>query len=74
MQSGFLLDVVVRQGAAILELLPGEDQNLVVGWNSFLVLNLRFDVLNGIARFNIERDGLPSEGLHKDLHICVSGD
>ena len=31
MQGGLLLDVVVREGAAILELLAREDQALLVG-------------------------------------------
>ena len=30
----FLLDVVVGQGATIFELLAGEDQTLLVGWDS----------------------------------------
>ncbi len=38
MESGFLLDVVVGKGAAILELLAGEDQPLLVGRDAFLVL------------------------------------
>lgn len=37
MESGFLLDVVVGEGAAVFELLAGEDQALLVGWDAFLV-------------------------------------
>ena len=37
MQGRFLLNVVVRKSSAILKLLAGEDQTLLVGWNSFLV-------------------------------------
>jgi len=36
-ESTLLLDVVVGQGAAILELLAGEDQALLVWRNAFLV-------------------------------------
>lgn len=36
-ESGLLLDVVVGEGSAILELLAGENQSLLVGWDSFLV-------------------------------------
>src|SRR3954451_8099219 len=36
MQGRLLLDVVVRQGAAILQLLSGEDQTLLVRWDSLL--------------------------------------
>jgi len=35
MQGGFLLNVVVRQGTAILELLAGEDQPLLIWRDSF---------------------------------------
>ena len=38
MESGFFLDVIVGQGAAVLELLAGKDQALLIGGNAFLVL------------------------------------
>jgi len=44
-ESRLLLDVVVGQGAAILELLAGEDQALLVRWNAFLVLDLGLDIV-----------------------------
>ena len=52
------MDVVIAQGAAIFELLSGEDQTLLVGWNSLLVLNLGFNIIDGIAGFDLESDGL----------------
>merc|ERR1719249_564930 len=48
MQGALLLDVVVREGSSILKLLSSEDQSLLVWGDSFLVLDLGFDVLNGI--------------------------
>jgi hypothetical protein len=39
-ESGLLLDVVVRESAAIFELLSGEDETLLVRRNSFLVYSL----------------------------------
>jgi hypothetical protein len=33
-KGGLFLDIVVRQGAAVLELLAGEDQTLLVGRNT----------------------------------------
>jgi len=36
-QSRLLLDVVVAQSATVLELLAGEDQALLVGWDALLV-------------------------------------
>ena len=37
-EGGLLLDVVVAQGAAVLQLLAREDQALLVWWNALLVL------------------------------------
>merc|ERR1712117_216067 len=68
MESGFLLDVVIRESAAIFELLSSEDKSLLIGWDSFLVLDLGLDVLNGVRRLDIKGDGLTSEGLDEDLH------
>ena len=49
MECGLLLNVVVGKGTAILELLAGEDQALLVWGNALLVLNLRLHVVNGIG-------------------------
>merc|ERR1712243_33806 len=68
MESGLLLNVVVREGPSIFELLAGKDQSLLIWRNSFLVLDLGFDILNCVRGFNFKRDCLASEGLHKDLH------
>ena len=59
-QGRFLLDVVVAQGSAILELLAGEDETLLVRRNAFLVLNLALHVVDGVAGFDLESDGLSS--------------
>ncbi|KFP56705.1 hypothetical protein N322_05908, partial [Cariama cristata] len=68
MQGGFLLDVVVGQGAPIFQLLACKDQPLLIGGNAFLVLDLGLHVLNGVTGLNLEGDGLAGQGLHKDLH------
>merc|ERR1712157_692414 len=68
MESAFLLDVVVGEGSPILKLLSSKDQSLLVWRNTFLVLDLGLDILNGIRRFNLKSDGLASQGLDKDLH------
>jgi len=39
-QSGLLLDVVVTQRTAILQLLTSKDQSLLVRWDTLLVLDL----------------------------------
>jgi hypothetical protein len=58
MESRLLLDVVVAQGTAVLELFPGEDETLLIRGDSLLVLDLGFDVVDGVRWLNIERDGL----------------
>ena len=40
MESRFLLDIVIRQGSSILQLLAGEDESLLVWGDSLLVLNI----------------------------------
>lgn len=71
-KSGFLLDVIVRESAAVLQLLSGEDQTLLVGGDALLVLNLGLDIVNGVGRLNLEGDGLAREGFDEDLHFCWS--
>ena len=48
MQGGLLLDVVVREGAAILELFAGKDQPLLIWGNALLILNFGLDIFNGV--------------------------
>uniref|UniRef100_A0A3B6MLY6 Uncharacterized protein n=2 Tax=Triticinae TaxID=1648030 RepID=A0A3B6MLY6_WHEAT len=47
-KGGLLLDVVVRQSAAILELLTSKDQTLLVRWDALLVLDLRLHIVDGV--------------------------
>ena len=68
-KGGLLLDVVVGEGAAVLELLAGEDQALLVRGDALLVLDLGLDVLDGVRGLHIEGDGLTREGLDEDLHL-----
>jgi len=67
-ESRFLLNVVIREGSAIFELLAGENQPLLVGGNSFLVLNLCLDIFDGITWLDFQRDGFTGERFDKDLH------
>lgn len=60
-----LLDVVVRKGAAILELLSGEDQALLVGGDALLVLDLGLDIVDGVGRLHLKGDSLTRQGLHE---------
>ena len=44
-----LLDVVVRECSSILKLLAGEDQSLLVGWDSFLVLDFALNIVDCVG-------------------------
>jgi len=68
MQRGLLLDVVVRQGTPVLELLPRKDESLLVRGDTLLVLDLRLDSLNRIRRLGVQRNRLACERLHENLH------
>ena len=67
-KSGFFLDVVVRKCSSIFKLLSSEDKSLLVWGNTFLVLDLSFDILNGVRLFNFKGDSFTSQGLDEDLH------
>ena len=71
MKSGLLLNVVVREGAAVFELLAGEDEALLVWGDALLVLDLGLYALRGVAGLHVQGDGLAREGLYKDLHAAA---
>ena len=54
---------VVRKSSAILELLAGEDQSLLVWRDTLLVLDLGLDIVDGVGRLNLEGDGLAREAI-----------
>ena len=72
-KSTDLLDVVVGEGAAILELLAGENQALLVGRDALLVLNLLLDIVDGVRGLDLEGDGLAREGLHEAVRQGYNG-
>ena len=67
-QGRVLLDRIVLEGVAILQLLAGEDQSLLIGWDTLLVLDLGLDVLNSICWLDLKRNVLPCQSLHENLH------
>jgi hypothetical protein len=69
-EGRLLLDVVVAQGAAILQLLASEDQALLIRGNALLVLDLRLDVVDSVGRLHLKGDSLPREGLDENLHLA----
>ena len=70
-EGRLLLDIVVRKSAAVLKLLAGEDKTLLIWGDAFLVLDLGLHVIDGVAGFNMEGDGLTSEGLNENLHTTT---
>jgi hypothetical protein len=64
-----LLDVVVRQGAAILKLLASEDETLLVWGNALLVLDLALHIVDGVGGLDLEGDGLARQGLNEAVAI-----
>ena len=70
MQGALLLDVVVGQRSAILQLLACEDQSLLIGRNALLVLDLGLDVIDRVRRLHFKSDGLAGEGLDENLHTA----
>ena len=71
MKGALLLDVVVGEGAAVLELLAGEDQALLVRRDALLVLDLRLDVVDRVARLDLEGDRLARQGLDEAVVIAL---
>jgi len=67
-QRGFLLNVVVTQSSSIFQLLSGENQPLLLRWDSFLVLDLCFHVRDRVVWFDVKGDRLTSQRFHEDLH------
>jgi hypothetical protein len=48
MKSRFLLDIVVGQSTTIFQLFSGEDQSLLVWGDTFLILDLGFDIIDSV--------------------------
>ena len=69
MQGGLLLNVVVAEGSVVLQSFPCKDESLRIGRDSFLVLDLSLDHLNGIGVFCREGDSLSCQGSHEYLHV-----
>merc|ERR1711977_290358 len=68
MKCGLFLNVVIRKSATILQLLAGEDQTLLIWWDSFFVLDLGLDVINRVRGLDVKSNRLAREGLDENLH------
>merc|ERR1719434_613297 len=74
MEGRLLLDVVVREGAAVLELLAREDEALLIRGDALLVLDLLLHVVDRVRRLDVKRDGLARESLDEDLHAAAEAE
>ena len=61
MQRALLLDVVVLESAAVLEMPSSKDDSLLVWWDALPVLDLGLDALDAVAGLNLEGDFLPRQ-------------
>ena len=68
MKSGLLLDVVIRKGTTVFQLLSSEDQTLLIWRNTLLVLDLSLYILDGVRGLHVQCNSLSGKRLHKDLH------
>ena len=71
-ERALLLDIVVTESATILQLLACEDEALLIRRDALLVLDLLLDVLNAVARLNIQRNCLARKSLHENLHFVYT--
>ena len=63
-----LLDVIVGERTAILELLSSENQTLLIRGDSLLLLDLSLDNINAVRGLDLEGDGFTREGFDENLH------
>ena len=66
---------VIGKGSSVLQLLPGEDQSLLVGRDTLLVLNLGLDVVDGVRRLDLQSDGFARQAFQSayDTHSTHGG-
>ena len=58
----YLLDIIIRQRTPVLQLLPSEDQTLLVRRDALFVLDLGLDIVDSVGGFDLEGDGFAREG------------
>ncbi|VYS50071.1 unnamed protein product [Arabidopsis thaliana] len=73
MEGGLLLDVVISECATVFKLLTGKDKPLLIRRDSFLILDLSFNIVNSIRIFNLQSDDdLTSCAVTKTLNVGLS--
>ena len=74
MKGRFLLDVVIGKGPAVVKLFPSEDEALLIGRNTFLILDFGLDIFDAVGGVDFQGDGLAGEGPHEDLHASAQSE
>ena len=69
MQGALLLHAVVGQRATILQLFSYKDQSLLVWWDAHLVQEFVLDIVNGVARLDVQGAGFTSQSFDDDLQV-----
>jgi len=68
-ESRFFLNVVVGESATILKLLSSEDESLLIRRDSFLVLDLGLDVVDGVRCLDVKSDCFACKRFNENLHV-----
>jgi hypothetical protein len=53
-------------------LFSSKDQTLLIGRDSFFILDFWFDIVNGVRRLNLEGNGFTRQSLDENLHYHIS--
>lgn len=61
------IPTVVRKGPAVLKLLSGEDQTLLVRGDTLLVLDLGLDIVDSVGGLDLKGDGLSGKTANNPL-------
>lgn len=48
MKGGLLLNIIIGEGSSVFKLLSSKDQALLIWGNSFLILDLGLDIIDGV--------------------------
>jgi len=68
MEGALRLDLIIRKVTAVLELAVCKDQVLQVSRKSFLILDLRPDTVDSVARLDLKSNCFTSQGLVERVH------
>lgn len=69
MQGRLLLNVIISKSTTIFQLFARKDQPLLVGRNTFLILDLSLNIINSIRALNLKSDCFSSQSLNKSASL-----